>query len=240
MLDIHTTDIDMLRRASTATIQSQLFRRGLRNTFLFGLRPANPRCTRFIGEAFTLRYIPAREDVDTLDVFKDPTHPQRLAVESIPSGQVLVMDCRQDAHAASGGNILMTRLKVRGAVGVVTDGSFRDTPALTDLDLPMFSAGTSATINLARHHAVEMQVPIGCAGVAVYPGDIVVGDPEGVVVVPRHLASEIAAPAAEQEELERFILERVEGGASLPGTYPPNEATLRAFRFARRESPSED
>jgi regulator of RNase E activity RraA len=193
----------------------------------------NPECASFVGEAFTLRYIPAREDIDTIDIFADPLHPQRLAIESVKPGQVLIMDCRQDAHAASSGSILMTRLKMRGAVAMVTDASLRDTPALASLEFPMFSAGASATINLARHHAVDFQVPIACAGVAVYPGDILVGDAEGVVVIPRHLAVEVAAAAAEQEELERFLLKRVSEGAALVGTYPPNEQTLSDFRAER-------
>jgi regulator of RNase E activity RraA len=218
-----------LARASTATIQSQLFKRGLRNTFLFGLRPANPDCASFVGEAFTLRYIPAREDLDVLEAFDDPQHPQRVAIEAVQPGQVLVMDCRQDARAASGGNILMTRLKVRGAVAMITDASIRDAPEIAHMDLPVFSAGVSATVNLYLHHAVDMQVPIGCAGVPVYPGDVLVGDAEGVVVVPRHLAAEVAAPAAEQQALEEFVLAKVEGGAPLAGTYPPNQQTRDEF-----------
>jgi regulator of RNase E activity RraA len=223
----------LLASASTATIQSQLFKRGLRNTFLFGLRPLNPDAAAFVGEAFTLRYIPAREDVDVIDAFDDPEHPQRAAIEAVGPGQVLVMDCRQDPRAASGGNILMTRLMRRGAAAMVTDASLRDVPEISRLGMPVFSAGVSATLNLALHHAVDMQVPIGCAGVPVYPGDVLVGDAEGVVVIPQHLADEVAGPAAEQEELERFLLARVQDGAPLPGTYPPNEATLAAFRASR-------
>lgn len=237
MEPIDPSTVALLSSASTATIQSQLFKRGLRNTFLFGLRPLNPDAASFVGTAFTLRYIPAREDIDGMDVFDDPDHPQRVAIESVGPGQVLVMDCRQDPRAASGGNILMTRLLRRGAAAMVTDASLRDAPAISRIDLPVFSAGISATVNLALHHAVDMQVPVGCAGVPVYPGDVLVGDAEGVVVIPRHLADEVAEPAAEQEELERFLLARVEAGAALPGTYPPNEETLQAFR-AQRSGPS--
>lgn len=220
---------DLLATASTATIQSQLFKRGLRNTFLFGLRSVNPEASGFVGEAFTLRYIPAREDLDVLDVFRDPNHPQRKAVEEVGPGQVLVMDCRNDPRAASGGNILMTRMMVRGAAAMVTDGSVRDSPEISEMPFPVYSAGVSATVNLVAHHAVDIQVPIGCAGVAVYPGDILVGDREGVVVVPHSLADEVAVAAAEQEILERFILERVRAGAKLPGTYPPDAQTLADF-----------
>ncbi|GAA4750381.1 ribonuclease activity regulator RraA [Nocardioides endophyticus] len=230
-----------LRRASTATIQSQLFKRGLRDMFLYGLRPLNPSSASFAGEAFTLRYIPAREDIDTLDVFEDPDHPQRAAVETVPTGQVLVMDCRHDPRAASGGNILMSRLKARGVAAMVTDSSVRDSPAIAEMDFPVFSAGVSATVNLVLHHAVDTQLPVGCAGVAVYPGDVVVGDAEGVVVVPRHLAEDISHAALEQEELEEFILGRIQAGEPLRGNYPPNEQTLTQFsehRKSRSASPN--
>jgi regulator of RNase E activity RraA len=225
--------IEALGRASTATLQTQLFARGLRNTFLFGVRPLAPDTARFVGEAFTLRYIPAREDIDVLDAFQDPAHPQRLAVESVGPGQVLVMDCRGEGRAASAGHILITRLQRRGAAALVTDGSVRDSPQLRRGAFPVFTSAVSATTNLALHHAVDMQVPIGCAGVPVFPRDILVGDEEGVVVIPRHLAAQVAQPAAEQEELERFILSRIRAGAALPGTYPPDDSTLTAFRAAR-------
>jgi regulator of RNase E activity RraA len=225
--------LEMLGRASTATLQTQLFSRGLRNTFLFGLRPLDPGCARFVGEAFTLRYIPAREDIDVLNAFQDRRHPQRLAVESVGTGQVLIMDCRGEGRAASAGHILTTRLQRRGAVALVTDGSVRDSPQIGRMGFPVFTSGVSATTNLVLHHAVDMQVPIGCGGVPVFPGDVLVGDEEGVVVIPRHLAAEIARPAADQEDLERFILGRVRAGAALPGTYPPDEATLAAFRAAQ-------
>ena len=222
-----------LSAASTATLQTQLFSLGLRNTFVFGLRPLDPGSARFVGEAFTLRYIPAREDLDVLTAFQDPAHPQRLAIESVGPGQVLVMDCRGQGRAASAGHILATRLRRRGAVALVTDGSVRDSPQIRRMGFPVFTSAVSATTNLVLHHAVDVQVPIGCGGVPVYPGDVLVGDEEGVVVIPRHLAARIAQPAAEQEELERFILGRIQEGAALPGTYPPDEATLAAFRAAR-------
>jgi regulator of RNase E activity RraA len=149
-------------------------------------------------------------------------------------GQVLVMDCRGDLRGASGGNILITRLRLRGAAGLVSDGSVRDSPEITRNPFPVFAAGQSANLNLVVHHAVDINVPIGCAGVPVFPGDIIVGDEEGVVVVPRHLAAEVARPAAEQEVLEQFVLEKIEAGAALPGTYPPNERTLAEFEEWKR------
>lgn len=228
-----------LARASTATITTQLFQRGFRNTFLNGVRPLNPDAARFVGEAVTLRSIPAREDLDIVSVFQDPNHPQRRAIETIGPGQVLVMDCRGDLCAANGGGILMTRAMKRGAAAVVSDGAMRDSPEISRMNFPVFAAGASATISLAVHHAVDIDVPIACAGVPVFPGDILVGDQEGVVVIPRHLAAEIAGPAAEQEAFEAFILKKVEEGAPLPGTYPANEQT-RAEYERYRESRSHD
>lgn len=224
---------ELLGRVTTATIQTQLFKRGLRNTFLYGLRPLSTARPRFVAEAFTLRYVPAREDLDVLEAFRDPEHPQRKAVESVPPGHALVMDCRGEPLAASAGNILVSRMIARGVAALVTDGSVRDSPAISRLGWPVYTAGVSATTNLVLHHAVDMQVAIGCAGVPVFPGDVLVGDEEGVVVVPRELAGEVARDAAEQEELEQFILERIVAGAPLPGTYPPGPETLAAYQAQR-------
>ena len=221
--------------ASTATLTTRLMDLGLRNTFLQGLGAANPRRARLLGEAFTLRCIPAREDLDVLDVFQDYDHPQRKAIESLTPGQVLVVDARRQTRAASLGHILATRARVRGAAGIITDGSVRDMRGFEQLDLPTFSAGASPTTNLALHHVVDMQVPIACAEVAVYPGDIMVGDRDGVICIPRHLAEGIAADAAEQEHLEEFILELIESGEPLRGIYPPNERTLGEYERRRRD-----
>jgi regulator of RNase E activity RraA len=220
---------DLLGAASTATLATQLFRLGLRNRFLSGLLPMNAEHCRFVGEAATLRYIPMREDLDVVEAFRDPEHPQRKAIETARAGTVLVMDCRGETRTASAGNILVTRLRVRGAVGLVTDGAVRDSPEIAAQPFPVFAAGRSASIGLSAHHAVDCDVPIACAGVAVFPGDVLVGDAEGVIVIPRHLATTIAQPAAEQEELERFLLEKVAAGAPLPGTYPPSEETMVEF-----------
>ena len=233
-LEIDGEVLALLSQPSTATLQNQLFARGLRNTYLPGIRPL-PGCpARFVGEAFTLRYIPAREDLDVLAAFQDPTHPQRAAIEAIRPGQVLVVDSRGDGRCASAGEILLTRLAVRGGVALVTDGSVRDSPRLPEIGVPVHSAGVSAATNLGLHHAVDFGIPIGCAGVPVYPGDIIVGDEEGVVVIPRHLAAEIAGPAVEQEELEAFLRARVADGAPLPGTYPPSPALRKEWEATRR------
>src|SRR5881227_737499 len=223
--------LELLKQASTATISTQLLARGLRNTFLHGLKPLNAH--RMAGPAFTLRYIPAREDIDTLDVYRDYDHPQRKAIESVPPGHVLVMDCRGQGRAASAGGILATRLLVRGAAGLVTDGTLRDTPEIERIALPAYAKGPSPLTNLAQHHAVDLQVPIGCAEVPVYPGDVMVGDAEGVVCVPAHLAAEVAEAAVEQEQLERFIQAEIEAGRPLRGTYPPDAETRARYEQAR-------
>ena len=222
--------IARFKRVSTATITTQLFKRGLRNCFIQGVRPLGVLGENMVGPAYTLRNIPSREDLDHVGVFGNPEHPQRKAVENAPAGKVLVMDCRGDTRAASGGEILMTRLTIRGAAGVVSDGGMRDAAAIGRMSLPVYCAGPSAPLNLARHHAVDIDVPIACGGVPVYPGDMIVGDTDGVVVIPAHLAEEVARDCAEQEVLEEFLLTRIQGGARLPDTYPPNEETKAAFQ----------
>ena len=227
--------LDHLKHASTATLTTQLFKRGLRNVFIQGVHRMSAASANLVGEAFTLRYIPAREDLDQVGVFENPEHPQRKAIESVPAGQVLVMDCRRETGAASGGHILLTRLKVRGAAGMVTDGCLRDSEAIAAMDYPVYGAGGSAPLNLVCHHAVDMNVPIGCGGVAVFPGDTIVGDGEGVVVIPQAIVSDIARDAHEQEIMEEFVLREIEQGRSLPGTYPPNADTLARYRRWRAE-----
>ncbi len=227
-----------LKRTGTATLTTQLFKRGLRNVFIQGIRRMSAATENMVGEAFTLRYIPAREDLDVVSAFDNPDHPQRKAIETVPPGQVLVMDCRRETRAASGGDILLTRLKVRGAAGVVTDGCLRDSESIATMEFPVYAAGGSAPLNLVCHHAVDMNLPVACGAVAVFPGDVLVGDAEGVVVIPRHLADEVARDALEQETLEEFVLGEIAAGRPLPGTYPPNADTLaryREWRHRRRE-----
>lgn len=219
----------ILTRSSTATLATLLFKRGLRNQFVQGVGPVRPMAMSMVGPAFTLRYIPAREDLNGIEVFRDPNHPQRRAVEEIPEGHVLVMDCRQDATAASAGSILLTRLEVRGAAGVVTDGGLRDVAGIAALSLPAYCARPSAPTNLTRHHAIDTNVPIGCGGVAVFPGDIVVGDNDGILVLPAHLVDDIAADAEHMEHEEAWILDQVRSGTPLPGLYPMNAATRQRF-----------
>lgn len=213
---------------STATVTTQLFKRGFRSLHMTGVRPVS-RARRMVGEAMTLRCIPAREDLDVLEGFEDPMHPQRRAFETASAGQVLVIDARGVMHAASAGHILITRLMRRGAAGLVTDGALRDSPLYEEMDFPVYAGGASPALNLIAHHSVDIDVPIGCGGVPVYPGDVIVGDEEAVVVIPRHLADEVARDALAQERLERFVLSKIDAGAPLPGTYPPDEVTLRDY-----------
>src|SRR4030095_6796865 len=174
-----------LATVSTATLTTALFKRGLRIQFIQDVRPLNPQAGPMAGEAYTLRYIPAREDLNPITVFQDRSHPQRKAVEECPPGAVLVIDSRQDARAASAGGILVTRLMKRGVAGVVTDGGFRDSPEIATLAIPAQSRRPSAPTNLTRHQAIDINVPIGCADVAVFPGDVVVGGARGRVLTPR-------------------------------------------------------
>jgi regulator of RNase E activity RraA len=219
---------ERLAHVSTATLTTVLFKRGLRNVFLQNVHPVNREAARMVGPAYTLRYIPAREDLDGLDAFEDRGHPQRVAVEECPAGHVLVMDSRGDASAASSGNILLTRLLRRGVAGVVTDGGFRDSPEIARMPIPAYHQRPSAPTNLIRHHAVDIGLPIACGGVAVYPGDILVGDGEGVVCVPRRLADEVAAQAYEQTLYEDWVEERIGAGDGLFGTYPLKDPQRRA------------
>ncbi|MFZ4285861.1 ribonuclease activity regulator RraA [Variovorax sp. HJSM1_2] len=225
-----------LLRVSTATLTTVLFKRGLHNTFLQGLRTAGGAAHNMVGQAYTLRYIPAREDLDGIDAFLDTKHPQRVAIEECPAGQVLVMDSRNDASAASSGGLLLTRLMKRGVAGVVTDGGFRDTPEIAQMPICAYHQRPSAPTNLIKHHAVDLQLPIACAGVAVYPGDVMVGDAEGVVCIPQGIADAVAVEAYEQTIYEDWVATRMASGAGLFGVYPLTAADERLAFFAWRES----
>ncbi|MDB5359586.1 MAG: ribonuclease regulator RraA [Rhodospirillales bacterium] len=225
-----------LKTVSTATLATALYKRGLRNQFIQDVHPLRARKETMVGEAFTLRYIPAREDLNPLTVFRDRQHPQRQAVEQCPPGAVLVMDSRKNPRAASAGSILVTRLMVRGVAGVVTDGGFRDAAEIAALDIPSYHCRPSAPTNLTLHQALDINVPIGCGDVAVWPGDVVVGDGDGVIIVPAAIVDEIAAEAVEMTAFEDFVTERVQGGQSILGLYPPTDETnLAAFEAWRKQ-----
>ena len=229
-IDLTPDTLALLTKASTATVATLLFKRGYHNAYVQGPLPLNADTGTMVGPAYTLRYIPTRPDTDPLDAFREPNHPQRVAVEECPQGAVLVMDCRQDATAASAGSILLTRCQMRGVAGVVSDGGIRDARGAAALDMPVFAVKAAAPTNLTKHHAVDIGLPIACGGVAVYPGDIVMGDADGVMIIPRHLADEIAVETVEMELFEAFLLEEVNAGASIRGLYPPTDpATLTRF-----------
>jgi regulator of RNase E activity RraA len=235
---VDSSTLALLNTVSTSTLTTLLYKRGFRNVFIQGARPLKTG-QRLAGPAYTLRYIPSREDLDGIDAFRDPRHPQRVAIEEIPPGAVLVMDCRGDTSVASAGSILATRLQVRGAAGIVTDGGLRDAAGIAKLDMPAWCSGASAPTNLIRHHALDLNAPIGCGGVPVYPGDIMVGDDDGVVCIPAHLADEVARDAVEMERFEQFVLEEVARGVSIIGLYPPTaEETRTRYEAWKATSPS--
>ena len=216
---------DKLKTVSTATLCTALYKKGLRNQFIQDVHPLNPNAGTMVGEAFTLRYIPAREDLNPITVFQDRNHPQRKAIDlDCPPGAVFVIDSRKDARAASAGAILVTRLMKRGVAGIVTDGGFRDAPEIARLAIPAYHHRPSAPTNITLHHAIDTNVPIGCGDAPVFPGDVIVGDGEGVVVIPAHLADEIAAEAFEMTAFEDFVTEEVNKGRSILGLYPPTDA----------------
>jgi len=228
---------DKLMHVSTATICTALFKRGLRNQFIQDVLPVAPKPRNMVGQAYTLRYIPAREDLNPITVFQDPSHPQRVGVERCPPGYVMVIDSRKNPRAASAGSILVTRMMKRGVAGVVTDGGFRDAPEIGELDIPCYHNRPSAPTNLTLHQAIELDCPIGCGDVAVFPGDVIVGDREGVAVIPLHLADEIAAEATEMTAFEDFVTERVQNGASVVGLYPATtDETRSAFAEWRKRN----
>ncbi|HVK33914.1 MAG TPA: ribonuclease activity regulator RraA [Burkholderiaceae bacterium] len=221
--------LDRLARISSGSLTTQLFKKGYRQTVLVGLAPlqgANAR--RFAGRAYTLRMIPAREDIDTYATLT--THPnhdnlQWVGVEQTQPGDVMVIDSRNDPSAASMGNMLLTRMQVRGVRGVITDGAFRDGSEIARMDIPAWCRGVTATTRLSYHHVADLNVPIACAGVAVYPGDVIHGDADNITVVPAHVAAEMADLCEAQDDIEAYLALRVQRGEALWGLYPPSPET---------------
>jgi len=224
---------DALAQVSSGSLTTQLYKRGFRQQVLVGLNPMNPahkhtHNKRFAGRAYTMRFIPAREDIDTyatLTTTPNANNLQWVGVEQVQSGEVVVIDSRNDPCCASMGNMLITRMMMRGAKGVVTDGAFRDGTELSTMDFPVWSRGTTATTRLSYFHVAGLQEPIGCAGVAVYPGDVIHGEGDNITVVPAHLAKELADICNSQDDLEAYLALRVAKGEALWGLYPPSDET---------------
>lgn len=232
---MNPTTKQRLMGVSTATLCTALFKRGLHRQFIQDVRPLNAGLPNMVGEAYTLRYMPAREDLNTIEVFKNREHPQRKAVEDCPPGAVFVIDSRKDARAASAGGILVSRLMKRGVAGIVTYGGFRDSPEIARLAIPAYHQRPAAPTNLTVHQAIDINVPVGCGDAPVFPGDVIVGDAEGVVVIPAHLADEVAAEAVEMTVFEDFVQEHVMQGRSILGLYPPTDDQSRVDFAAWRQ-----
>ena len=211
---------DKLMGVSVATLATALYKRGLRSQVIQDVRPVAPKGRNMVGPAFTLRYMPAREDRNTLAEFRNPEHPQRKAIETCPPGHVMVMDSRKDARAASAGDILVTRLMVRGGAGIVTDGGFRDAMTIGGLEMPAYHQRPSSPTNLTLNEAIALDEPIGCGDAPVFPGDVIVGDDDSVIVIPRGIADEVADEAVEMTAYEDFVVERVRAGETIIGLYP--------------------
>lgn len=226
-----------LKKVSTASVATALYKRGLRNQFVQGVVPMGHNAVTMVGQAFTLRYIPAREDRNPITVFRNRGHKQRVAVESCPEGHVLVMDARKDSRAATAGSILITRLALRGAAGVVSDGGVRDAAGIGAVDMPTYFARPSAPTNLTLHEAIDINVPISCGDAPVFPGDVMLGDGDGVMVIPAHLADEIAEECTAMESYEDFVLEQVNSGAGIIGLYPgTDEENLVKYQAWREDT----
>jgi regulator of RNase E activity RraA len=225
-----------LERVAVPTVVALLWRKGFRNTLLFGPKPANPAVTRFVGTAFTVRTIPVREDLVEAQARGERANLQAQAVADITAGEVLVVAMDGETRTAFMGDIMATHLQVKGVSGIVLDGGVSDTAAIAAIPIPVFCDGSAAIPVTSHRYVIELNTPVGVAGVPVLPGDVVMGDANGVCVIPRHLAGEIASLAVERELLEEFVVGKVRDGAPLAGTYPPDDATLAAFAAWRKEN----
>jgi regulator of RNase E activity RraA len=227
MIPTPQSNKEILKKVSTATIATCLFKKGLKNQFIQNVSPLKLGKPIMVGEAYTLRYIPAREDLNPITVFQDPKHLQRVAIEECPEGAVLVIDSRKDARAASAGSILATRLMVRGVAGIVTDGGFRDSAEIAELEMPSYHNRPSAPTNLTLHQAIAINDPIACGDVAVFPGDMLVGDDDGIIVIPANIVNEVADECLQMTLFEEFVMSEVQKGKSIVGLYPLTDYEIR-------------
>jgi regulator of RNase E activity RraA len=225
--------VGMLSQVSTATLATLLYKRGFKSRVVLGIGRLGETPT-MVGVARTLRYVAAREDIDTLAEWQRDDNPQRSIADDIEAGQVLVIEARGIHSCGTMGGMLVARMMVRGAAGIVSDGPFRDAPFIADLAMPAYAAGMNANTNLNAHHPEDLDRTITCGGVQVRPGDVVVGDQEGVIVIPRYLAAEIAPLALLQEQQEAFIEAKILAGAPIRGTYPMNPELRAEFEQGRK------
>jgi regulator of RNase E activity RraA len=225
--------VEALSGVSTATLTTILLKKGLRNVWMRGTRPLRPDQPRLVGRAFTLRFIPAREDLATPASWSSP-RSTRAAIEDMPEGCIAVVDAMGVTDAGIFGDILCARMKTRGVAALVTDGMVRDAAGVLGTGLPVWCQGVAAPPSVAGLTFVNWQEPIGCGGVAVFPDDVVVVDADGAVLIPAALLDEVVATAPEQEHLETWIMQEVERGAALPGLYPPNEENRARYEASMR------
>lgn len=224
--------LKILEGVTTATLTTVLLKKGLRNTWIRGSAPLAPGFGRKAGPAFTLRFVPYREDLASPASWSSPTST-RAAIEAMPAGAIAVADAMGDRNAGIFGDILCARMAKRGVAGLVTDGVLRDLAGVIGTGLPVWATGAAAPPSVAALHFVGWAEPIACGGVAVMPEDTVVADDDGAVVIPAALVEDVASLAADQEALEAWIMDEVEGGAELPGLYPPNDANLARYKAAK-------
>jgi regulator of RNase E activity RraA len=222
--------IDRFRRCGTATVSTILTKRGLNRVFLYGVAPLPGSKPRLVGRAFTMRSVAVREDMLAADKSQPPqVNLQRRATEECPPGHVLVIDCRGDATGASGGMMLFERMRIRGCAGVVTDGGVRDAAEIVETGFPVYAKAVCPPNSMQAHRFIDLDVPVSCGGVAVYPGDFLVGDADGVILVPSAIAEAVSEEAIAYEEQENFILRKLREGASIYGTYPLEGEALAEY-----------
>lgn len=230
-----------LARCGAATLANALLKRGFRNTFLLGMRAVAPGQPPLIGPAWTLRFIPAREDMDSMALYARDDSLHRRAIEECDPGAVLVLATGGDARASSMGDMMALRLKTRGVAGAITDGGFRDAPGIRDTGLPCFQVQESGPATPIWLHPVEFNTPVGCAGVAIYPGDIIVGNDEGVVAIPRHLVDEVAEECVGVADFEVFVAREIRRGRSIFGLFPATpESRAQYEAWVAQGRPMED
>ncbi len=228
--------IEALSQVTTATLTTILLKKGLRNVWLRGTRPLRPGQPRTVGRAFTLRFVPAREDLATPESWASPIST-RAAIEAMPPGCIAVVDAMGVTDAGIFGDILCARMARRNVAALATDGVVRDLAGVLATGLPVWCNGAAAPPSVAGLTFVVWQQPIACGGVAVFPGDVVVVDDDGAVLIPAALLDELLVLAPEQERLEAWIMSEVEHGAALPGLYPPNAQNKARYEAATARKP---